>query len=101
MHRLGSHLENCGKYLANRGKLGKITGLNIVNLTDWWFATSFVIYDGYDIIKGSYAKTNVPTKEAPPRKRARLSEAHGNTHRSCRVASPPPQGPRASVALSL
>jgi hypothetical protein len=101
MHSPHPYLENCGKYLANRGKLDRITGLNIVNLTDWWFTIGFVIYDGYSIIKGSYAKTNVPTKEAPPRKRARLSEAHGNTHRSCCAAPSPPQGPRTSVALSL
>jgi hypothetical protein len=26
-------LENCGKYLRSRGKLVRISGLNIVNLT--------------------------------------------------------------------
>lgn len=34
MHRLELYLENCGKYLAKRGKLGKLSGLNIVILTN-------------------------------------------------------------------
>lgn len=33
MHSLDLSLENCGKYLAKRGKLGKLSGLNIVIFT--------------------------------------------------------------------
>lgn len=34
MHNLFVHLKICGKYLAKRGKVVKISGLNIVNLTN-------------------------------------------------------------------
>jgi len=34
MHSSLLYLENCGKYLAKRGKLDKITGLNIVIFTE-------------------------------------------------------------------
>jgi hypothetical protein len=30
---LQPHLENCGKYLAESGKLARISGVNIVNFT--------------------------------------------------------------------
>ena len=33
MHREGPHLVICGKHLVNGGKLDRISGLNIVNLT--------------------------------------------------------------------
>lgn len=33
MHSYNPYLKNCGKYLAKRGKLGRITGLNIVIFT--------------------------------------------------------------------
>lgn len=33
MHTTPLSLKNCGKYLANRGKLATISGLNIVKLT--------------------------------------------------------------------
>ncbi len=34
MHSALLSLENCGKYLAKRGKLARLSGLNIVILTD-------------------------------------------------------------------
>jgi len=33
MHRGDAHLVICGKHLEYGGKLGRISGLNIVNLT--------------------------------------------------------------------
>lgn len=33
VHRQRQHLRICGKYLADGGKLARISGLNIVNLT--------------------------------------------------------------------
>ncbi len=33
MHRGEAHLVICGKHLVNGGKLDRISGLNIVNLT--------------------------------------------------------------------
>ena len=35
MHRQTYLLKTCGKYLDNSGKLARISGLNIVNLTEF------------------------------------------------------------------